>query len=146
MDQNKDQVLVHTGEGFYTEVSAGGHSLVADEPTSFGGTDKGPTPYDFLLGALGSCTAMTLRMYANRKDWPLDSVTVRLSHGKIYADDCNNCETETGKIDRIEREIEIEGDLSDAQREKLLEIADKCPVHRTLTSETVIEDRTPARS
>ena len=146
MSQDKDGVTVHLAEGFYTEVSAGGHALVADEPESFGGTDKGPTPYDFLLGALGSCTAMTLQMYANRKDWSLDSVTVRLSHGKIYADDCNNCETETGKIDHIEREIEIEGDLTDEQREKLLEIADKCPVHRTLTSETVIEDRIPARS
>jgi putative redox protein len=146
MSQDNDRVIVYTEDGFYTEISADGHALVADEPESFGGTDKGPTPYDYLLGALGSCTAMTLRMYANRKDWPLDSVTVRLSHGKIYADDCANCETETGKIDRIEREIEVEGDLTDTQREKLLEIADKCPVHRTLTSETVIEDLTPARS
>ena len=146
MGQDNDRILVHTGGGFYTEITASGHTLVADEPESFGGTDKGPTPYDFLLGALGSCTAMTLRLYANRKDWPLDSVTVRLSHGKIYADDCENCETESGKIDRIEREIEVEGDLTNEQREKLLQIADKCPVHRTLTSETVIEDRIPARS
>jgi putative redox protein len=146
MSQDNDRVLVRTGGGFYTEITAGKHTLAADEPASVGGTDKGPTPYDYLLGALGSCTAMTLRMYADRKEWPLDSVTVRLSHGKIYADDCANCETETGKIDRIEREIELEGDLDDAQREKLLEIADKCPVHRTLTSETIIEDLTPARS
>ncbi len=146
MNQDNDRILVHTGGGFYTEIMASGHTLVADEPESVGGTDKGPTPYDFLLGALGSCTAMTLRLYANRKDWQLDSVTVRLSHGKIYADDCENCETESGKIDHIEREIEVEGDLTGEQREKLLEIADKCPVHRTLTSETVIEDRTPARS
>lgn len=146
MSQGNDRVLVRTGGGFYTEITAGKHTLVADEPSGVGGTDAGPTPYDYLLGALGSCTAMTLRMYADRKEWPLDSVTVRLSHGKIYADDCANCETETGKIDRIEREIELEGDLDDAQREKLLEIADKCPVHRTLTSETIIEDLTPARS
>ncbi|CAN5624404.1 hypothetical protein BH24ACT22_BH24ACT22_05850 [soil metagenome] len=146
MSQDKDYVSVHIGEGFYTEISSNGHTLVADEPESFGGTNEGPTPYDFLLGALGSCTAMTLRLYANRKDWPLDSVTVRLSHGKIYADDCENCETETGRIDRIEREIELEGDLSKEHREKLLQIADKCPVHQTLTSETVIEGRTPARS
>ena len=139
-------VTVHLAGGFYTEVSANGHNLVADEPESFGGTDKGPDPYGYLLGALGSCTAMTLRMYADRNDWPLDSVTVRLKHGKIYADDCNNCETASGKVDRIEREIEVEGDLTSEQREKLLEIADKCPVHRTLTSETVIEDRAPARS
>jgi putative redox protein len=89
---------------------------------------------------------MTLRMYADRKDWPLESVTVRLQHGKVYAEDCNDCETEDGKIDRIEREIEIEGDLSDEQREKLLEIADKCPVHRTLRSETIIEEPAGAAS
>ena len=146
MSQNDDHVVIQTDDGFYTEISADGHTLVADEPASVGGTDKGPTPYGFLLGALGSCTAMTLRMYANRKEWPLDSVTVHLSHGKIYADDCANCETASGKIDRIEREIEVQGDLTDTQREKLLEIADKCPVHRTLTSETVIEDFTSARS
>lgn len=146
MGQGKDKVSIHIGDGFYTEISANGHTLAADEPASVGGTDKGPDPYGYLMGALGSCTAMTLRMYADRKDWPLDSVTVRLKHGKIYAEDCGNCETETGKIDRIEREIEVEGDLSGAQREKLLEIADKCPVHRTLTTETIIEDLTPVRS
>lgn len=146
MSQGNDRVLVHIGDGFYTEITASGHILAADEPESLGGTDRGPNPYDFLLGALGSCTAMTLRLYANRKNWSLDSVTVRLEHGKIYADDCANSETETGKIDHIEREIEMEGDLTGEQREKLLDIADKCPVHRTLTSETVIEDRTPARS
>lgn len=146
MSQDKEYVSVHTGEGFYTEISTNGHTMVADEPASAGGTNKGPDPYDYLVGALGSCTAMTLRLYADRKGWPLDSVTVRLKHGKIYAEDCGNCETETGKIDRIEREIEVEGDLSVAQRDKLLEIADKCPVHRTLTSETVIENLTPART
>lgn len=141
-----DRVSVRIGKGFYTEITAGGHDLVADEPSNMGGTDEGPDPYGYLLSALGSCTAMTLRMYADRKEWPLESVTVRLEHGKVHADDCDNCETKNGKIDRIEREIEIEGDLSDEQREKLMEIADKCPVHRTLTSETVIEDRTPARA
>lgn len=147
MGQDKDHVSVHTGDGFYTEITANGHTLVADEPPSMGGTDEGPTPYDYLAGALGSCTAMTLRMYADRKEWPLESVTVHVKHGKIHADDCADCETKTGKIDHIEREIEIVGDdLSDEQREKLLEIADKCPVHRTLTSETIIEDRTPALS
>ncbi|MGB3635679.1 MAG: OsmC family protein [Rubrobacteraceae bacterium] len=147
MSQDKDHVTIKIGKGFYTEITANGHTMVADEPASVGGTDEGPDPYYYLMGALGSCTAMTLRMYADRKGWPLESATVRLKHGKIYAEDCGNCETETGKIDHIEREIEIEGDdLSDEQREKLLGIADKCPVHRTLTSETVIEDRTPARS
>lgn len=146
MSQENDRVLVHTGRGFYTEITAGGHDLVADEPASMGGTDEGPDPYGYLLGALGSCTAMTLRMYANRKEWPLESVTVRLSHGKVHADDCSSCETKNGKLDRIEREIELEGDLSDEQREKLVEIANKCPVHRTLTSETIIEDRSPVKS
>jgi putative redox protein len=145
VSQENDHVSVELGEGFYAQVKANGHILVADEPLEMGGTDKGPTPYDYLLGALGSCTAMTLRMYADHKDWPLESVKVRLTHGKIHADDCANCEAETGKIDRIECEIEIEGDLSDEQHDKLLEIAGKCPIHRTLTSETVIEDLTPAR-
>ncbi len=146
MSQDNEHVSVHIGEGFYTEITANGHDLVADEPSSAGGTDAGPDPYGYLMGALGSCTAMTLRMYADRKDWPLESVTVRLQHGKVYAEDCNDCETEDGKIDRIEREIELEGDLSDEQREKLLEIADKCPVHRTLRSETIIEEPASAAS
>ncbi|CAN5839053.1 OsmC family protein [soil metagenome] len=146
MSQDKDPVSIHIGQGFYTEITANGHTMVADEPASVGGTNEGPDPYDYLMGALGSCTAMTLRLYADRKGWPLESVTVRLKHGKIYAEDCGNCETETGKIDRIEREIEVEGDLSDEQRTKLLDIAEKCPVHRTLTSETIIEDLTPTRA
>jgi putative redox protein len=144
--QGNDKVSIHIGDGFYTEITVNGHTMVADEPAGAGGTDKGPDPYGYLMGALGSCTAMTLRMYADRKEWPLDSVTVRLKHGKTYAKDCGNCETETGKIDHIEREIEMEGALSANQREKLMEIANKCPVHRTLTSETVIEDLTPARN
>ena len=146
MSQDNESVTVRTGEGLYTEISAGSHTLVADEPESLGGKDEGPNPYDYLLGALGACTAMTLRMYADRRGWPLESITVRLGHQKIHARDCAECETEGGKIDRIEREIELEGDLSEEQREKLLEIADKCPVHRTLTSETIIEDRIPSRS
>lgn len=120
--------------------------MVADEPESLGGTDEGPNPYDYLIGALGACTAMTVRMYADRKGWPLESVEVNLGHEKVHARDCGECETENGRIDRIGMEIKLEGDLDDEQREKLLEIADKCPVHRTLTSETIIEDRTPARS
>ena len=136
----KFRVVARTGEGLCTELEAGGHTLVADEPESLGGTDEGPTPYDYLLAALGGCTAMTLRMYADRKGWPLEAVTVRLSQERIHAKDCGECETEEGRIDRIEREIELEGPLDDKQRRRLLEIADMCPVHRTLTTEVLIEN------
>ena len=139
MSQSNEGVTVRTGKSLYTEISANGHTLVADEPENLGGTDTGPNPYDYLVGALGACTAMTLRMYADRKGWPLESVTVRLGHEKIHARDCESCETENGRIDRIGIDIELEGDLEESQREKLLEIADKCPVHRTLDSETLIE-------
>ena len=146
MSRNNEGVTVRTGEGLYTEITASGHTLVADEPENLGGTDAGPNPYDYLVGALGACTAMTLRLYADRKGWPLESVEVSLGHEKIHARDCEECETENGRIDRIDMEIQLQGDLSDEQREKLLEIADKCPVRRTLISETVIEDRAPAVS
>lgn len=134
------RVVVTTREGLRTEVSAGGHALVADEPESLGGTDEGPNPYDYLLAALGGCTAMTLRMYADRKGWPLESVTVRLSQDRIHAKDCEECETEEGRIDRIRREIELGGPLEEKQRRRLLEIADMCPVHRTLKAEVLVEN------
>ena len=128
--------------GPYAEtVHSGAHVLLADEPVASGGNDTGPNPYDYLLTALGTCTAMTLRMYARLKKWPLDNVRVRLTHDKIYAADCANCETKEGKIDRIERFIELDGPLTDQQRQRLLEIADRCPVHRTLTSEILISTR-----
>lgn len=136
----EERVVVTMGEGLRTEVSAGGHVLVADEPESLGGTDEGPNPYDYLLAALGGCTAMTLRMYADRKGWPLKSVTVRLSQDKIHARDCEECETEEGRIDRIRREIELGGPLEEKQRRRLLEIADMCPVHRTLKAEVLVEN------
>lgn len=139
MSQSNEGVTVRTGEGLYTEISVNGHTMVADEPEDLGGAGAGPDPYGYLVGALGACTAMTLRMYADRKGWPLESVAVRLEHEKIHAKDCESCETENGKIDRIGIEIELEGELEEAQREKLLEIAAKCPVHRTLDSETVME-------
>lgn len=136
------QVVVRTGrEHYYTEVVASGHRLTVDEPESVGGTDRGGTPYDLLLGALGSCTSITLRMYADRKTWPLEEIVVRLSHAKIHASHCETCETAEGKVDRIEREIELIGDLSGEQRARLLEIADRCPVHRTLHSEILVETR-----
>ncbi|MGH9895509.1 MAG: bifunctional alpha/beta hydrolase/OsmC family protein, partial [bacterium] len=135
-------VVEETGVGTFAErVRVGAHVLAADEPLSVGGTDTGPGPYDYLLAGLGACTAMTLRMYADRKQLPLDRISVRLGHGKIYAVDCEGCETREGMIDRIERNIEVKGVLSEEQRSKLLEIAGKCPVHRTLTSEIDIQTR-----
>jgi putative redox protein len=135
-------VVQETGAGRYANrVVAGAHRMLADEPAEMGGTNTGPSPYDWLLGGLGACTSMTIRMYAERKGWPLDRVTVRLTHSKIHAEDCEDCETKSGKIDLIEREVHLVGALDDAQRQRLLEIADKCPVHRTLESENVIRTR-----
>jgi putative redox protein len=132
-------VTVRIGaSGFATEISSGRHALLADEPKSVGGTDTGPTPYDLLLAALGTCTAMTLRMYANRKGWPLDGATVELRHDRVHARDCEDCETETGYVSQIRKLVTLDGDLDDAQRQRLLEIADRCPVHRTLVSEIII--------
>jgi putative redox protein len=127
--------------GFAQEIRVGPHVLAADEPASAGGTDTGPTPFGLLLSALGACTSMTVSMYARRKGWPLESVTVRLRHSKIDAKDCARCETKEGLVDHIEREIVLHGKLDAEQRARLLEIADKCPVHKTLTSEIDIETR-----
>jgi putative redox protein len=120
---------------FNQTITVGPHRLVADEPVAAGGADAGPGPYDFLLAGLGACTSMTMRLYADRKALPLDRITVTLKHAKIHAKDCAECETREGMLDQIERDIRIEGALDAAQRSKLMEIADKCPVHRTLTSE-----------
>jgi putative redox protein len=120
------------GEGFAQEVVARDHRLRADEPVHLGGTDTGPTPYDLLLAALGTCTSMTLRMYAERKKWPLAGVRVSLSHSRVHAEVCADCEGEGSRIDRIERVIRVLGDLDEEQRRRLLEIADRCPVHKTL--------------
>jgi len=134
-----NRVTVRTGsEGFFTEMFANGHPLVADEPVADGGTNLGPTPYDYLLTALGACTSMTVQMYARRKGWPLETALVRLRHQKIHAEDCRNCETANGKVDQFERELELHGPLSEEQRQKLLEIAEKCPVHKTLHSEVEV--------
>ncbi|MGI9050997.1 MAG: OsmC family protein [Rubrobacteraceae bacterium] len=137
-------MIARTENGLRTEVTANGYALVADEPAGFGGTDAGPTPYDYLLAALGSCTAMTVRMHADRKGWPLESVRVLMKHGKIHAKDCAECETENGRIDRIEMELDLEGPLDEQQRRRLREIAEKCPVHRTLDSEVLIETHAAA--
>src|SRR4029077_14471246 len=129
------------GAGFAQEIEIGPHRLKGDEPAAFGGTDTGPSPYDFLLAALGTCTSMTMSLYARRKGWPLESVTVSLHHSKIHAADCAECETREGKIDRIEREIQLTFALTTEQRAKLMEMANLCPVHRTLTSEINIVTR-----
>jgi putative redox protein len=120
---------------FQQEIKAGRHRLVVDEPVEAGGLDSGPNPYALLLAGLGACTSMTLRLYAERKALPLERVTVRLSHSRIHAEDCEDCETREGMLDRIDRTITFTGDLREEERKRLLEIADKCPVHRTLTSE-----------
>lgn len=127
---------------FRTEVNAGGHRLVADEPAGVGGEDSGPSPYDFLATALAACTTMTLKMYAEHKKLPLEHVTASVRHEKIHASDCADCESEgKARIDVFERELTIAGDLSDAQRQRMLEIADRCPVHRTLHAETKVRTR-----
>ncbi|MEQ8510547.1 MAG: bifunctional alpha/beta hydrolase/OsmC family protein [Rhodospirillaceae bacterium] len=134
--------VAEAGTGQFTQtIRVGPHVLTADEPAGVGGDNRGPTPYDYILSGLGACTTMTLRMYANRKDLPLDKVSVVLKHSKIHAEACADCETKEGKIDEISRTITLTGDLSEEQRAKLLEIADKCPVHRTLESEVKIRTK-----
>ncbi len=132
-------VVREAGTGrFAQEIAAGRHALSADEPADYGGDDGGPTPYDLVLAGLGACTSMTVRMYAARKGWPLDRVSVTLAHDKIHAADCADCETRDGRIDRIERRVALDGALDQAQRARLLEVADKCPVHKTLKGEVEI--------
>jgi uncharacterized OsmC-like protein len=136
------EVVVHgDASGFAQQILAGSHALTADEPIESGGTGIGPSPYDLLLAALGACTSMTVGMYARRKAWPLESVTVRLRHARVHAADCVNCETKEEMLDRIERDLQLIGVLSDEQRLKLLEISNKCPVHRTLSSHVDIQTR-----
>ena len=137
----KKIVHVHLpkNESFKTTLTAGSHEVIADEPTSVpGGKDQGPDPYDLLLMSLGTCTAMTMKMYSERKKWPVEDIYVEMRHNKSHAKDCIDCDDPKSKIDSIEKEIIIKGDLSKEQLEKMLEISKKCPVHRTLLSDIEI--------
>lgn len=136
-------IVSETGTGKFTNtISIGGnHILTADEPTAYGGNDTGPTPYDLLLSALGACKSMTMRMYADHKGFPMERAIISLKHDKIHADDCASCETQEGKVDRIETEIEVIGDMDEGTRQKIADIAEKCPVHQSLKTEVLIESR-----
>ena len=135
------EVIVRSMSNLRQEIAAGPHNFYADEPADAGGDDSAPDPYKLLLGALGACTSMTLLLYARRKSWPLEHVEVRLSHRHDYARDCEDCPEKPIKLDVIERRITLQGDLDDAQRARLLEIARKCPVHQTLTGTVRVNDR-----
>ncbi len=135
-------VVEESGPGQFADiVRAGRHVLSADEPFSAGGTDTGPSPYEYLLAGLGTCTTMTLRMYVKRKGWAVGRISVLVTHDRVHAQDCADCDEKDARLDRITRSIRIEADLDDERRQKLLEIANKCPVHRTLTSKITIETR-----
>jgi uncharacterized OsmC-like protein len=136
LEGSADEAIARTLiDSFTTELSIATHAFVADEPAAAGGNGLGPSPYDLLSAALASCTSMTLRMYATRKSWPMKSATVRVRHQKAHIKDCLDCESDRSHVDEFRREIELEGDLTDEQRRRLLDIAEKCPVHRTLGSE-----------
>ncbi len=142
IDNNAPHIVVRGDAGsFKQEITVGKHRFVADEPASAGGGDTGPDPYDYLLAALGVCTSMTVGLYARRKQLPLENITVSLWHSRIHAEDCEECATKEGMLDRIDVEVELSGSLTDEQHAKLMEIAAKCPVHRTLTSEINIRLR-----
>jgi uncharacterized OsmC-like protein len=145
-DKAPDVVVRGDARSFEQEIVAGRHRLLADEPVSAGGGDAGPDPYDYLLAALGVCTSMTVGFYARRKQLPLDDITVSLWHSRIHARDCEECETKEGMLDRIDVELELAGDLTAEQHAKLIEVAGKCPVHRTLTSEINIRVRAGQKS
>jgi uncharacterized OsmC-like protein len=139
MDEPTSTIVVRNSGGYKAEITAGHHTLFADEPLSYGGSDQGPNPYDLLVGSLGACTAITLRMYAERKKWPLDEVTVRLQHSRVHAVDDQVCEDQPVRLDQVDVALDLKGDLSAEQRARLREIAHKCPLHRTLSAGVRIE-------
>jgi putative redox protein len=146
-NNNMPDIVVRGGaDSFKQEIIAGEHRLVADEPVSAGGGDAGPDPYEYLLASLGVCTSMTVGLYARRKQFPLENIKVSLWHSRIHATDCEECETREGMVDRIDVEVELTGALSAEQHAKLMDIAAKCPVHRTLTSEINIQLRAAEKS
>ena len=138
---NDVTIHLNRADGFTTQIVTGKHQLIADEPISFGGNDFGPSPYDLVTAGLGTCTAMTLHLYAKRKKWDLESVTIDINHGKIHAEDCENCEDPSKKIDHFDKTIVLNGNLDDQQKQRLLEIADRCPVHKTLSQSSIIHSK-----
>ncbi|WP_234571426.1 OsmC family protein [Rhodohalobacter sp. 614A] len=142
MSESADKIIVHIHLGdqnYKTVMTAGNHELIADEPEEAGGSNEGPGPYDYLLMALGSCSVITMKMYAERKKWPVEDIFIEMRHSKVHADDCVDCDDPNAKIDRIEKEIIIKGDLNEEQLNRLLEISKKCPVHKTLLSDIEID-------
>jgi len=135
------EIIVRSATGLMQTIQARGHTIVADEPLDAGGSDAGPTPYELLLGALGACTAITLRMYAARRGWPLESVEVYLAHDRVHSRDCENCDEPRANaaLDRITKRVVLEGTLTAEQRTRLLEIADRCPVRRTLRQPVILQ-------
>ena len=148
MAKNSDKKIVHIhlgSENYKTVMTAGNHELISDEPEKVGGKDLGPDPYDYLLMSLGSCSVITMRMYAERKEWPVEDIYIEIRHFKDHAEDCEDCDDPKARIDKIEKEIIIKGDLSDDQIERLLEISKKCPVHRTLLNDIEIKSTVEKR-
>jgi putative redox protein len=146
-DKEAPHIVVRGGaKNFQQEVTAREHHFIADEPANAGGGDAGPDPYDYLLASLGVCTSMTVGFYARRNKWPLENVTVALSHSRVHARDCEECDTKDGMVDRIDVEVKLEGSLTSEQQAKLMDVAAKCPVHRTLTSEINIRLRPAEKS
>ena len=148
MAKNSDKKIVHIhlgNDNYKTVMNAGNHELISDEPEKVGGKDLGPDPYDYLLMSLGSCSVITMRMYAERKEWPVEDIYIELRHFKDHAEDCEDCDDPKARIDKIEKEIIIKGDLSNDQIERLLEISKKCPVHRTLLNDIEIKSTVEKR-
>lgn len=143
---SKKIVHIHLGdENYKTVMTAGDHELIADEPENAGGGDTGPGPYDYLLMALGSCSVITMKMYADRKEWPVEDIYIEMRHSKVHAEDCVDCDDPAAKIDKVEKDIIVKGELTEEQLDRLLEISKKCPVHKTLLSDIEIQSSVEKR-